>query len=291
MTDSAGAVVDFTNLDKAFNHLMDPRICLTKLINKPRNQRAFDYTNLDGFSLTSCLDYGDANYAQLVRDYPFNRPDQMAQLILYRMLEPVLLPCYSLSTKKQSEKSMVKGRRILAYAINYAFISCIQKDEQGSYCKNERGLLYGYLDGNAESGGNRKKLYECLRQLWFDRLGTFNEAGCAGNPREVVQMGVREAVRGATVGVPARETHNAFWYSASDHWNVPLSLAPCASTKRALQCPNANLRPEFLCTPGHPQAYCSLPPQRGGADAVRGRLSLACAFLLTGVFGVQVFVF
>ena len=243
--DDPGVMKDFTHLDRAVRHLMSPDICLTYLVPNliPDNELIPDVNlrmNLKDLSLSPCLEREGMVSHNLYTKYLFdryaaNRPDHIAQLILFNHLQRFLAGCIGRGSS-----------RIIAFAVNFAFRSCIQEDEQPSsgpplYCRNEQGPLRGDVDRS----GNRQKLYNCLFDEWVDKLGRFQSRNCrGGDPLGIVKVGVRTAVQdGASVGYPSGEAHGAKWKSLRSYWNVHFDMPDA----RVVRCQN-RARPQFLCT-------------------------------------------
>ena len=249
-----GIVEDFTNLDRAVNHLMSPDICLTYLVPKeiPDNlypiPKAKIDSNLNDLSISPCLEHAGVptrHYQNLLDFDPLARPDRIAQVMLYKYLGRFFLKC--LYDQK-------RGQKILAFAINFAFKGCIQDDKKGKYCGRERGPLMGDID----ISGTRRKLYHCLSDYFVNELAIYRSRikDCHGNPRPIVDTGVRTALQaGVTVGFPSNYIHLPYWKSLLGPWNIAiLAHYETKSTDWKVRCPNRQ-SPEYLCT----RPYTTVP--------------------------------
>ena len=209
-------MVHFTNLDKAVNHLMSPNICLTYIVPKPTSNNAYPipsasiYSNLNTLAISPCLEHApvlNLHYQSLFDHYAGARPDRIAQVMLYQHLVKFFLDCEFVSGKN---KNYDAGERIIAFAVNFAFKTCIQKDTLRFLCGKEKNPL----EGKIGSDGNRNNLYSCISTQWLNQLGDYKSWECKGDPKGQVDIGLRMAIDdGATVGLPRWETYNASWVS------------------------------------------------------------------------------
>ena len=221
-------MVDFTNLDKAVNNLMSPKICLTYIVPKPTTDNAYPIpdvsldSNLNTLAISPCLEHAGVptrHYQSLFDRNPGARPDRIAQVMLYQHLVKFFLACEFVSGKDGNDES--NGKRIIALAVNFAFKTCIQEDTDGFLCGRERGPLEGQIG----SGGNRQKLYSCISTRWLDQLGTYDPKECKGDPKNQLDIGLRMAIdSGATVGFPRWDTFKASWLSLLGSWNMAIPI-------------------------------------------------------------------
>ena len=292
--DVEGHMADFTNLDKAVNHLTSPDICLTYIVPKliPDNgpiPTVSPDSRTDKLALSPCLKHAGwstREYESLFYRNTGARPDQIAQVILYNHLVKFVSHCLNHINGQGTQGRGRKGRgrkghsrkghsrkgegrnpeNILAFAINYAFQGCIQKDEKGDYC----GKLVGPLEGNIyRDGTNKQRLYKCLSDYWVENMGTYRVKGCRGSLKNIVETGVSTAIQaGVTVGYPSSFTHLENWKSLPGPWNIEIKDSyNTRFDNYIVQCPNREW-PEYLCT-SYPRLSSSSRSRSGSRSRQR----------------------